>query len=81
MKSYNPPEHKCVRCVKPLEEYKEVAEQYEFPKLLVADMRILPSWKDLKEHPDKEHARIFCVMAKFLKEVCGRTMEGLEAQV
>ena len=70
-----------VRCWKALEEYKEVAEQHEFPKLLVADMRILPAWKDLKERPDKTHARIFIrVMAKFLKEVCGRNVEGLEAQ-
>ena len=69
------------RCWKTFEDYKEVAEQHEFPMLLVADIRILPAWKDLKEHPDKEHARIFIRgLTKFLKERCGRTVEGLEAQ-
>lgn len=69
------------RCWKALEDYKEVAEQHEFPKLLIADMRIVPAWKDLNERPDKEHARIFIRgMIKFLKGL-GRTVEGLEAKI
>lgn len=70
------------RCWQTLESFKETAEQHDFLKLFKTDYFVVPAYNDLKEHPDKEHARIFIRgLTKHLKEVYGLTVEGLEAQV
>lgn len=52
------------------DKYKETAEQYEFLKLFILDMRIVPYYDDLKENYTEEHAEIFIrVMIKVLNSL------------
>ena len=49
-------------------EYKETAEQHEFVRLLMFDMKLVPAYNDLHENYTKEHAEIFIkIMNKVLK--------------
>lgn len=41
------------------EQYKEHAEQHEFPDLLVTDFKFTPLYNDLKENWDEHHAEVF----------------------
>lgn len=41
------------------DKYKETAEQHEFPKLLMFDMRFKPLYDDLHVNWDEHHALVF----------------------
>lgn len=41
------------------EQYKQTAEQHEFPTLLFYDSLLVPGYEDLKKHPSEDHERIF----------------------
>ena len=48
-------------------EYKETAEQHEFVRLIMLDMKLVPAYNDLKNNYDETHAKIFInVMKKVL---------------
>lgn len=67
------------KCWAAFERYKETAEQHEFAKLFVADLKIVPAYKDLKSYPDEGHAELFVrAMRKFLKQNFGIEVGGLE---
>ena len=41
------------------ERYKETAEQHEFPKLLMLDLKLKPFYDDLHKHWNEDHAKMF----------------------
>ena len=41
------------------ENYKETAEQHMFPQLVLYDMILIPSYKDLQTNWNDEHADVF----------------------
>jgi hypothetical protein len=40
-------------------QYKETAEQHEFPKLVVLDSLLIPAYNDLQKNWNEEHADSF----------------------
>lgn len=41
------------------EQFKETAEQYQFPLLVLYDSKLMPAYRDLQENWNEEHADIF----------------------
>ena len=55
---------------KKFDEYKDRAEQHEFVRLFMLDVKLVPAYKDLKANYDEEHAEIFIrVMKQVLKSL------------
>ena len=52
-------------------EYKENAEQHEFVRLFMFDMKLEPAYKDLHENYTKEHAEKFIKIMKKVLESFG----------
>ena len=48
------------------EQYKETAEQYEFPMLLLYDMTLIPQYNQLRENYDEEKAKLLIKNLKFV---------------
>jgi hypothetical protein len=40
-------------------DYKEIAEQYQFVQIFIFDKTLIPAYKDLKDNWSVEHAKIF----------------------
>ena len=47
------------RLWKQYEDFKETAEQYMFPAILVFDKQLVPAYRDLQEHYTAGHAITF----------------------
>ena len=50
--------------------YKETAEQHEFARLFILDMKLIPAYNDLHTNYNQEHIETFIrVMNKVLKSL------------
>ena len=52
-------------------EFKEQAEQHDFPRLLMFDLRLIPLYEDLHKNWDEHHAEIFMKGMKKVSEYFG----------
>lgn len=53
------------------DKFKETAEQHDFPRILMIDLRFKPFYDDLHKNWDEHHAEVFMNGMKQVSEIFG----------